>query len=560
MHESRRWLAAAAIYTLLAISSVPALADESGNPDIGAYILQAEMALQREDYREAAEEYRKAAELSDSPDVARQAAIMGMTYGFDREALIAAQRWHKLDRKSTDARVTLAQLSFRVGDVKTARRHFKWLLDQGKERPGEKLVMLTRYLTEKGDPEKADNLMRSLARPYPDSALAHRAVATLALRAGDYEYALKRAARSVELDPEALKPKLLYARVLLSSGETDKAIDYIARIIGDDSDPDPDARMELAILYVMVKREDDALSQVSQVLLEQAGRMDALRLGAIIYFHKGNLDAAWDDFHDLLASGKFTMDALYYLGRIADYRDETDRAIRFFSEVRQGSNAVESQRRAAFLRADTKDDLDGALTQLDEFAKASPSNAVDALLAKAQLLASMDEGDEALKLYEKITDFRPDNIQAALGRAELLLSMGRLDDALGHYADAARRWPKNALTLNAYGYTLIDRTDRYREGEKFIRKALRYAPDNPAIIDSLGWVLFKMGQYEEALAELERAYKGMPDHEVAAHIVETLFVMGRKEEASERLTEAETKTPDSPLLENVRARLFADAP
>lgn len=560
MHETRRWLAVAALCTLIAISSGPAAAQDQGNSDVGAYILQAEMALQREDYRDAAKEYRKAAELSDSPDVARQAAIMSMTYGFDREALVAAKRWHKLDRNSNEARLILAQLSFRVGDIKTARRHFTYLLDKDKEPAGEKLVSLVRYLSDKGDPEKADDLMRSLARPYDDSALAHYAVATLSLRAGDYEHALKRAARSVELNPEGLKPKLLYARALLASGETDKAIEYTARIIGDDPDPDPDARMELAILYIMVEREDDALSQVNQVLLEQSGRADALRLGAIIHFHSGRLDAAWDDFHDLLASGSYTMDALYYLGRIADYREEIDRAIRFFSEVQRGGNALASQERAAALLAHRKDDLDGAVAQLDAFAKASPSNAVDVLLSKARLLASMEQHDEALKLYDKAVEFRPDDEQAALGRAELLLNMGQLDDALEGYAAAAKRWPKSALALNAYGYTLADRTDRYRDAEKFIRKALRYDPENPAIIDSLGWILFKQGQYDDALAELERAYKGMQDHEVAAHIVETLFVMGRKDEALQRLEEAEEKTPESPLLEKVRSRLFADAP
>ena len=559
MHQTQRWLAAAALFALIAINS-PVAAQDQDDSDPSAYILQAEMALQREDYREAAEEYRKAAELSDSPDVARQAAIMAMTYGFDREALLAARRWHKLDRKSTDARLVLAQLSFRTGDIRTARRHFTDILEEGDEPPGEKLVALIRYLSEKGDSKKADSLMRSLARPYDDSSLAHYAVATLALRAGDTEYAMRRAGRAVELDPDGLKPKLLYARVLLAHGETDKAIDYIARIVGDDPDPDPDARMELAILYVLAEREDDAMSQVNQVLLEQSGRMDALRLGAIILFHKGSLDEAWDDFHDLLASGRFSMDALYYLGRIADYREETDQAIRFFSEVRQGANALESQRRAAYLMAHRNDDLGGALAQLDDFAKASPSNAVDALLSKAELLASVEEHDEALKLYEKAVAFRPDDTRPALGHAELLLRMGRLDEALEHYAQAARRWPKSALTLNAYGYTLVDRTDRYKEGEKLIRKALRYAPDNPAIIDSLGWVLFKQGHYEEALVELERAYKGMADHEVAAHIVETLFVMGRKDEALERLVEAEAKDPDSELLEKVRKRLFDDAP
>ena len=350
MHESRRWLTAAALWILIAITLTPARADEADTSDVGAYILQAEMALQRNDYLMAAQEYRKAAELSDDPDVARQAVLIGMAYGFNREALTSAKRWHKLDKSSNEARVFLGQLSFRLGDLKTARRQYSYLIEKGDEPPGDKLVMLIRYLSDEGDPENADKLMRSLARPYPDSSRAQYAVATMALRAGDTEFAITSASRAIELDPDSLDAHLLYARALLANGEPDKAIEYTARIIGDDPDPDPDARMELAIMYMMVDREDDALSQVNQVLLEQSGRMDALRLMAIINFHKGNLDAAWDDFHDLLASGQYRMDALYYLGRIADYRSEFDRAIRFYSEVREGSYALPSQQRAAALR------------------------------------------------------------------------------------------------------------------------------------------------------------------------------------------------------------------
>ena len=559
MHETRRWLAAAALWILIAITITPAKADEVDTSEVGAYILQAEMALQRDDYLMAAQEYRKAAELSEDPDVSRQAVLIGMAYGFDREALTAAKRWQKLDKNSSEARLFVAQLSFRVGDLKTARRQYSYLLEKGDEPPGDKLVKLIRNLSDGGDPEDADKLMRSLARPYPDSAMAQYAVATMALRAGDTEFAIESASRSIELNPDGLEARLLYGRALLASGKPDEAIEYTARIIGDDPDPDPDARMELAIMYMMVDREDDALSQVNQVLLEQAGRMDALRLMAIINFHKANLDAAWDDFHDLLGSGQYRMDALYYLGRISDYRSEYDRAIRFYSEVREGSYALPSQQRAAALRIHEKDDLKGAMQQLDAFAKVSPSNAVAVLVAKAQLLASIEEYEEALGLYDKALSFNPDNESAALSRAEVLVRMGRLDDALDAFDAAAKRWPKSAMTLNAYGYTLADRTDRYRDAEKLIRKALRYDPDSSAIIDSLGWVLFKRGRYEEALVELERAYEGMQDHEVAAHIVETLVALDRQDEALEQLAAAEEKTPDSPLLKNVRERLFTDA-
>ncbi len=560
MHQFPGWLAASLLLVLTAIAPQIAAADDAASSDASAYVLQAEMALQREEYLMAVQEYRKAAELSDDPELARQAALVGMTYGFDREALIAAKRWHKLDNKGNESRAVLAQISFRLGDVKTARRHFSHLLEKNSEPPGEKLLMLVSYLSDGGDPKKADKLMRSLARPYDDSAMAHYAVATVALRAGDTDHALERVQKSIELDPDILRARLLYARVLLAKGKHDQAIDYVARIIGDDPDPDPDARMELAVLYMMVNRQDDALSQVNQVLLEQSGRLDALRMAAIISFHQGNLDAAWEDFQDLLASGQYRMDALYYLGRIADYRDEKERAIRFYSEVTSGSNAMTSQRRAAGLRYYENDDLKGALLQLDEFKYQSPSNWLDVQLAKGQLLALAKEYDEALKIYDKALHDRPDSERAALSRGELLLNMGRLDDAIAAYAEAARRFPKSALSLNAYGYTLADRTDRYEEAEKLIRKALRYDPDSPAIIDSLGWVLFKLGQHEQALVELQRAYQGMQDHEVAAHIVETLVVLDRRDEALEFLLAAEALTPDSHLLEDVRKRLFSDEP
>jgi tetratricopeptide (TPR) repeat protein len=558
MQETRRWLAAAALCTLIALSNGLYAADEPGTSDASAYVLQAEMALQRQDYLKAIQEYRKAAELSSDPDVARQAAITAMTYGFDDEALIAARRWYELDPESDEVTVVLAQINFRLGDVRAAKKYFGRLLDKSKEPPGEKLLMLVRYLSDEGNPEDADQIVRSLARPYSDSALANYAVAMMALQAGDTDYAKERAARAIELDPDGLKARLLYARILLASGEMDKAIEYTALLVGDDPDPDPDARMELAIMYMMADRTDDALSQVNQILLEQSGRMDALRLMAIINFHEGHLDAAWDDFNDLLASGQYRLDALYYLGRIADYREEYDRAVSLYAQVRHGSNALPSQQRAAALLAYEMEDVDSALQILDEFALAAPSFAVDASLAKAQLLAVAEDYDAALKLYDKAVQYRPDDERVVLSRADVLLRMGRIDDALDVYAKAVKRWPKSALVLNAYGYTLADRTDRYREAEKLIRKALKFDPENPAIIDSMGWVLFKLERYEEALAELEKAYEGMADHEVAAHIVETLMAMGKKDEALERLVAAEEETPDSPLLEDIRKRLFPD--
>jgi len=410
------------------------------------------------------------------------------------------------------------------------------------------------------DPKLVDELIRGLAKPYLDTALGNYAVAAAALQAGDMEYAKEHAKLAIGLEPEWLKAKLLYARILLLNGEGDEAIDYTARIVGDDPDPDPDARMELALMYITAGRDDDALSQVNQVLLERASRTDALRMMAIINFRQNNLDAAWDDFEDLLSSGDYTADALYYLARIADYRGQSERAIRLYSQVVAGNNAVASQRRASALMAFENDDVDAALERLSEFADSRPRYAIDMLIAQAQLLASLDRNEEALETYGKAVKFRPDDEPIALGRAELLLRMDRLDEAVSAYRDAAKRWPDSAMTLNALGYTLADRTEEYRDAEKFIRRALKLDPESPAIIDSLGWVLHKRGKHAEALVQLEIAFEQFPDPEVAAHVVEVLAALERNDDALEFLATAEAKDPESDLLKGVRERLFPESP
>ena len=561
-HRFRRlkaYLAVSALALLSAASPV-ILADDDMASDASAHVLAAEIALHGMDYLKAAREYRLAAEKSDSVDIARQATRVGSSFGFNEDALRAAERWLELENDSDEALFHLARLQLRNGDTRAARRSYAKLLERGDGDPDDRLLSLISVFSEE-DPDAAHEVMWALAKPYKDSPAAHYAAAVMALSAGELDKAQDRANKVMELDAGEwlmTKAKLLYGRILLLNGDPDGAIDYVARIIGDNPQPDPSARMELALIMMSANRDDDALSQVNQVLLENSNHVDALRLMAIINFRQENLDAAWDDFQDLLASGEHTMDALFYLARIADYREEPERAIRLYSQVREGMHAVAAQRRAAALVAYERDAPETAMEQLDEFARNNPQHAIDMVQAKAQLLATLDRYPEALAYYDRMLEYRPDSEGVMLGRAELLLRMERLDDALAQYGLAVKRWPESATSLNAYGYTLADRTDRYREAEKLIRKALKNEQESPAIIDSLGWVLFKLGRHEEALQELTRAYERLDDPEVASHIIEVLAVLERKDEAIELLVAAESKDPDNPLLKDVREKVFPE--
>jgi len=533
--------------------SPPAAADDDG---VSEYLTAAEEAISEGDYLRASSEYANAAQRSSSAEVAQEATRFAHNYSFDKDALKSAKRWVKLDKTSDEALLYLAISELRNGDIRGSRNSFRKILERGEPPADKRLVSLLRFLSDE-DPQDADALMRQLSSPYKDSAYANYAAAVLALYAGDSDEAAARSKLATELKPDWLEPHLLYARSLLMGGDQDAAIDYTARLVGDTADPDPEARLELAVMYLSAGRDDDALSQVNQVLLEQPNRSDALRLMAIINFRLENLDAAWQDFEDLLASGHYTMDALYYMARIADHRGEYQRAIALYVKVIDGDNAVASQRRVGGILAE-QDKFDDALRHLEDFGSKHPAYAVEMFQAQAQFLASEDRFDEALEYFDLAVAYRPDSEGTLLGKGELLLRMDRVDDSISVYREAVSRWPDSAMSLNALGYTLADRTDKHKEAEKLIKKALKLDPESPAIIDSYGWVLYRQGRYEKALAELERAYQFMEDPEIASHIIEVLLAMGREPEAVERLTDAEELWPESPLLERIREQVAPD--
>jgi tetratricopeptide (TPR) repeat protein len=178
------------------------------------------------------------------------------------------------------------------------------------------------------------------------------------------------------------------------------------------------------------------------------------------------------------------------------------------------------------------------------------------ILAQAQLMSSLKMYDDALAQYDRVLSYDEDREDVTLGKAELLLRMGRQKDAIDLYREAVDRWPDSSMSLNALGYTLADRTDEYSEAAKLIKKALKLDPESAAIIDSYGWVLFRQGEFEMALAELQRAWEMLKDPEVASHIVEVQMKLDQGEAALQTLEDAELLFPESELLQGTRERFF----
>jgi tetratricopeptide (TPR) repeat protein len=202
---------------------------------------------------------------------------------------------------------------------------------------------------------------------------------------------------------------------------------------------------------------------------------------------------------------------------------------------------------------------EGALSQLERFARRHPRQALDVRFTEAQLLEAMERYDEALEAYDEILAAKPPSLGLLLSRAEVELARGDTEAAVAGYREALALRPDSATALNALGYTLADRTDQLREARKLIERALEKEPDNAAIIDSMGWVLFRQGEPEKALPYLERAWELIRDPEVAAHLGETLWTLGRRQEAREILQEAYDEFPGSEPLRDTLQRLMEAA-
>ena len=539
---------------LTSLSGVVCASDVDVPDGAGGHIVRSKIALEADDYGLAAIEYRKAAQASNSDETARQATLLAYNFGFADEALLAARRWTKLAPNNDEALLYLAQLQLWDGEWRQSEKSLKKLLKRSDEDPAERLVSLAPFLTRKKS-DHAVRLMNRLVRPYESQASAHYAAGLVAFESGATEQAGQRALKALELQPGWLSAQLLRARALLMSGDLDAATDYTAHLVGDVFDPAPEARLELALMYLAAERNEDALSQVNQVLMERPDRVDALRLLAMINFRLDNLDMAEVDFKDLLNSGSYTEEAFYYLGRIADFRQDYSQAIRFYIRVDNGANAVMAQRRVGGLLLQMGK-ADKALEHFTSFARQRPTYAIDMLTARAQLNISLGHYSEALEEYRRVVRFRPDNESALLSKADLLLRMNRVEESLADFRLATKRWPNSANSLNALGYTLADKTTNYDEALRLIEKALKLSPDSPAIIDSYGWVLFRQGRLEAALEALERAYEMMKDPEIAAHLVEVLWRLERPEDARSIMEEAVGVSPENNRLKVLRDRLF----
>ena len=240
--------------------------------------------------------------------------------------------------------------------------------------------------------------------------------------------------------------------------------------------------------------------------------------------------------------------AAYYLGQIADDRGDSVAAIGYLRQVTAGEQLIAAQIRVAQLLLKQGGGMGAAREHLQTAARRHPAGEMQFVLAEAQMLRDAGRDAEALEILDRVLKQQPDQADVLYDAAMLAEKLGQVDVMERNLRRVMALKPDNAHAYNALGYTFADRNIRLDEARQLLDKALSLAPEDPFILDSMGWVLYRQGDLQGALNHLQKAYGKKQDAEIAAHLGEVLWVLGRQDDARVLWREALKRHPGNAEL------------
>ncbi|MCS3902082.1 tetratricopeptide (TPR) repeat protein [Methylohalomonas lacus] len=515
-------------------------------------LLVAEIAGQREKLDLAVENYRDIARSSRDPAVIERAIRIAVYARDDAAAADIAELWLEVEPDNSDAHQVLAAVAIRAGDVDSAVAHLEAILNSGSGAPGQKLWLIANMLSREDNRETTLAVMERLVADYRDNPDALFAYAHLAVRVNDLERAESLLAQLLELQPDNLNAAMNYISVLQKSGEKQRAIEWFEENLDSYED-----NFNLHLMYARLLTDAQrfaAAREEFQALLEKAPEnVDVLYALGLLSLQSDRLADAEEHFRQLVEIGQRKPEARYYLGRIAEQRGDLDEAAGYYDDVDSGDNAIDAKIRSALIEH-KQGRVAAALARLNAIDASGERERVLLAQAEAEIFMQEKRYDEALAVYNEALEKDAGNTDLLYGRAMLAEKMDKLELLERDLRAIIEQDPDHAQALNALGYTLADRTDRLEEARELIERALEISPNDFYIVDSMGWVLYRMGKLDAAERYLRRALELRNDPEVAAHLGEVLWVKGERDAAREVWETALQSTPDDERLQDVIQR------
>ena len=549
----------------------PAAAREGLSAELFYRLLLGDVAMQRGEAGLAARAYLEAAREAQDPRIARRATEIALVARQRNTAQEAAKLWATLDPTAERPKQVVAALaaggdSMRgdgmdaAADDELKQRLARALADSSLSGSGvgDAFLQLNRLFAGQSDKRAVYRLIREVAQPYATTPEAHFAVALAAYNAGvdDKDMAAVAMAeidRALELRPGWDRGAVMKSE-LLGKRSNDAAIAYLRDFLKANPDNRPVAGA-LAQRYVEQKQYAEARAVMQKLWDEDKSSRDLEFAVASIALSMKDYAEAERLFRDLKSGGYGEAGAMdLYLAQIAEENKRYDEAIERYRAVPDGDRAW-----LAKLRIGAMMGKQGKIADARRWFAELPAVTIDERVQVRQAEAQMlrDAGDVAgsYAVLTKAIDEYPESPELIYDSALLAERLDRIDEAEAKLRKLVALKPDDAQSLNALGYTLVDRTTRTQEGYDLIERANKLSPDDPFIMDSMGWALYRLGRMEEAETYLKRALAGRPDAEIAAHLGEVLWAKGDRDTARALWKAQLEANPDNPVLQETVKRL-----
>ncbi|MGE7990173.1 tetratricopeptide repeat protein [Pseudomonas sp. NPDC089554] len=514
-------------------------------------LLVAELAGQRNRFDIALANYVNQAEKTQDPAVSERAYRIAEYLGADEPALDTALIWARNDAENLDAQRAAAIQLARAGRYDDAMAYMEKVL-QGQ---GDTHFDFLALAAAETDQSTRDGLMQSFDRllvKYPENGQLLFGKALLLNQDGKSEEALE-LLESHPVQNGEIAPVLLRARLLQALDRGPEALPLLRGAIRDNPD---DKRLRLTYARTLVEQDriQNAKAEFEN-LVQLYPDDDELRYSlALVCMENKDWEEAEGYLQELVERDSNVDAAHLNLGRIREELNTPAAALREYALVGPGPDYLAAQlRQADILIANGRSAEASRL--LAEAREAQPDYAIQLYLIEAESLGNNAKEAQADQVLQQAIKRYPDDLNLLYTRAMLAEKRGDLAEMEKDLRAIIRREPENAMALNALGYTLADRTTRYAEAKALIEKAHQLTPDDPAVLDSLGWVNYRLGNLAEAERFLRQALERFPDHEIAAHLGEVLWAKGERREARQVWAKAFEAQPDSPILRKTILRL-----
>lgn len=575
MRTRQRLLLVAALLSLAGCSEIPShtrqqessaetvdsRVKESREPELPAVeltqellyqLLLAEFAGQGGALPLSADLYLKTANETRDPRLAQRATRIAVYAHDSATALAAAQLWVELSPEDLDARQSIAALLIRDNRGDEAVPHLKKVLSLSPGDSDHGYLIVANLLAREQDSTLALGIMGQLIEPHRDDPNALYAYAQLANQVGADEQAETTLAELLKQYPEHTQALLLQARVFHSLGKQEAALDSLRQALRQAPDNDQ-LRLTYARMLVDVRQLAEARNQFHILNRHLPDNSDVIYALGLLAMEAGDIDDADIQFTQLVANGEHEAEARFALGQIAEARKQPQEAIEWYQSLPQGEHYMAAQLQAARLIA-REQGIEAARRSLQQLPLHTPEERIQRYLAEAELLTGEERLEEAMEVYDEGLALFIDNTELLYARALTAEKLDHLDILERDLGRILEKDPDNAQALNALGYTLTDRTERHQEALGYIEKAYQQRPEDPAILDSMGWVNYHLGHLEQALQYLQQAAASLDDGEIAAHLGEVLWKLGRKDEAREVWNKALKFAPDHKVLQQTIER------